>query len=147
MYYCDSQNLTGAAINLDWEKAFDRVNWKLLFRIMSKMGFPVFIIDWVVILFKGIESTCMINGNVSLPFKIERGVRQGCPLSMLLYIIFQEPLYRVFQISNIILPPLIIEKQKCVGYADDTTVFIRNLKSIYEIFRILKNSKRLQIKN
>ena len=142
MYYCGKENLTGAAINLDWEKAFDRVNWKLLFKVMSKMGFPNFIINWVVILFKGIESSCLINGNVSLPFSVERGVRQGCPLSMLLYVIFQEPLYRAFQVLKVILPPLTIEKQKCVGYADDTTIFIRNLKSIHEIFRILKKFEK-----
>ena len=78
----------------------------------------------------------MINGNLSLPFRIERGVRQGCPLSMLLFVIFQEPLYKVVQNSNVILPPLKIENQKCAGYADDTTFFVKDLKSIQEIFLI-----------
>ena len=142
MYYCGKEDLTGAAINLDWEKAFDKVNWSMLLKIMSRMGFPVFITNWINVLFKGVESMCLINGNLSLPFKIERGVRQGCPLSMLLFVIFQEPLYRAFQISKVILPPLTIEKQKCVGYADDTTMFVRNIRSIYEIFVMLKRFEK-----
>ena len=40
--------------------------------------------------------------------------------------------------SNVILPPLTIEKQKCLGYADDTTCFVRNIKSIKEIFALLE---------
>ena len=82
MYYCEENSITGAAINLDWEKAFDRVNWALLLKIMRKMGFPEFIINWIIILHTNIQCVCMINGNLSLPFRIERGVRQGCPLSM-----------------------------------------------------------------
>ena len=94
LFYCGSNNVTGAIVNLDWEKAFDRVNWNLLFKIMRKMGFPPFIINWIIILHTNIESVCLVNGNLSVPFNIERGVRQGCPLSMLLFVIFQEPLYK-----------------------------------------------------
>ena len=142
MYYCEKENLTGAAINLDFEKAFDRVEWSMLVKIMNKMGFPVFIINWLKVLFSNIESVCMINGTLSVPFKIERGVRQGCPLSMLLFVIFQEPLFKAFQISNIILPPLTIEKQKCLGYADDTTIFIRSVRSVQAIFALLKKFEK-----
>ena len=105
---------------------------------MNRMGFPVLIINWLKVLLCNIESVCMVNGTLSIPFKIERGVRQGCPLSMLLYVIFQEPLCKAFQIAHIILPPLTIEKQKCLGYADDTTIFIRNIRSIQAIFLLLK---------
>ena len=142
MYYCGKENLTGAAINLDWEKAFGRVNWKMLIKIMIKMGFPDFVINWINVLHVNIESVCMINGNLSLPFKIERGVRQGCPLSMLLFVIFQEPLYKAFQMSRNILTPLIIEKQKYLGYADDTTFFVYCTNSILEIFLLLNKFEK-----
>ena len=74
MYYAKSKNLTGALINLDWEKAFDRVDWGFLTRIMVKMGFPDFIIQWMMILYTDITSSCLINGHITREFNIKRGV-------------------------------------------------------------------------
>ena len=43
---------------------------------------------------------------------------------------------------KVILPPLTIEKQKCLGYADDTTMFIRSIRCIQAIFAILKKFEK-----
>ena len=71
-------------------------------------------------------SMCLINGHKGDPFKIKRGVRQGCPLSMILYIIAQEPMYQAIkktqQIESINLP---CEQIKMLGYADDSTSFCK----------------------
>ena len=91
-YYGENQN-TGAVINLDWEKAFDRVNWLFLINILKRMGFPNYIVRWVLTIHQNIQSVCMVNGNMTMPFNIKRGIRQGCPMSMIFYVIFQEPLY------------------------------------------------------
>ena len=37
VYYAGKNNITGAVINIDWEKAFDRVNWFFLFKILKKI--------------------------------------------------------------------------------------------------------------
>ena len=124
LYYFGEKESTGAVINLDWEKAFDRVNWAFLLRVMKRIGFPEFIINWVITMHTNIQSVCMINGNITKPFDIKRGVRQGCPLSMIFYVIFQEPLYKAIKMSNKIIPPLLPCKQiKNTGYADDTSIF------------------------
>ena len=104
LYYASQNQITGALINLDWEKAFDRVSWEFLIRILQKMGFPQFVINWIKILYTDVCSSCLINGYISKEFKIERGVRQGCPLSMLLYVLFQEPLYLAIEKSKKMLP-------------------------------------------
>ena len=138
LYYNGSQNMTGAIINLDWEKAFDRVDWGFLVKIMVKMGFSNFIIKWLMILYTNITSSCMINGHIAKEFKIGRGVRQGCPLSMLIYVIFQEPLYQALEKSRKLVPMDIPEpNNKAVGYADDTTICVKNDEGIVETFNII----------
>ena len=139
LFYLNQKNVTGAILNLDWEKAFDRVDWTFLSRVLERMGFPVSIINWFMILHSNIESMCMINGTLTKSFKIERGVRQGCPLSMLAFVIFQEPLYRVLHKHINIIPPQVPgQKFKNLGYADDTTIFVMNEQSLCESFKVIQ---------
>ena len=143
LYYYGENKSTGAIINLDWEKAFDRVNWSFLIKIMRKMGFPESVIKWVLILHTNIQSACMVNGNLTLPFEIKRGVRQGCPMSMLLYVIFQEPLYRAINKCKTIMPPSLPSNQlKSIGYADDTTVIVKNDEGFINTFKLLERFQR-----
>ena len=87
-----------------------------------------------------LQSVCMINVNITAPFDIKRGVRQGCPMSMIYYVIFQDPLYRAFHLSNKIVPPALPQKQiKHTGYADDTSIFVKNDEGFVESFKIIEN--------
>ena len=143
LYYVNTHNIDGALINLDWEKAFDRVDWSFLIKVMEKFGFPEFTIKWLMNLYSNITSSVLINGYVTKEFKIERGVRQGCPMSMLVYVLFQEPLYLAFKKCNEILPIEIQnEKIKNLGYADDTTAFVKDDNSFIEIFRLIKKFEK-----
>ena len=125
-YYINENKLTGALINIDLQKAFDSVDHSFLFKIMKKMGFAESFILWIKILYTDIESICLVNGHKTDPFKIKRGVRQGCPLSMILYIVAQEPMYQAIKktqpIESITLP---CEQIKMLGYADDSTFFCK----------------------
>ena len=119
------------------------MDWVFLFKILRKLGFSEFIIKWIKTLYTDISSSCLINGNVTIGFKIERGVRQGCPLSMLMYILFQEPLYRAIEKNNRISAfrsHNLISKE--LGYADDTTVCIDDDESFLEVFKILHMFER-----
>ena len=114
-------------INIDLKKAFDSVDHDFLFKIMKKMGFSQLFINWIKILYNGIEITVLINGHLGNYFNINRGVRQGCPLSMILYVISQEPLYQAIKQTKQIDPLDIPCKPiKLLGYADNTTFFIKS---------------------
>ncbi|CAL4071735.1 unnamed protein product, partial [Meganyctiphanes norvegica] len=65
MFYTSKNNMTGAIINVDWEKAFDRVNWNFLFKIFKKMKFPDFVITWIKTLYTDVQSLVLINGHCS----------------------------------------------------------------------------------
>ena len=138
MYYSGTQNLTGAVINIDWEKAFDRVNWDFLRKVLMKMKFPAFIIQWIATLYTDIQSVVLVNGHFTKSFYVKRGVRQGCPLSMLLFVIFQNPLYIAFEEAANIKPMKINGKDILqTGYADDTNIFTKDNESFLEFFKIL----------
>ena len=74
LYYCNENHLTGAMINIDLKKAFDSVDHDFLFKIMKKMGFSQSFINWIKILYNGIESTVLINGHLGNYFNVNRGV-------------------------------------------------------------------------
>ena len=75
------------AIKLDLANAFDRVRHDFLFAVMTKFGFSQAFISWI----KGCVGdpwiAPLINGRPTNFFKASRGLRQGCPLSPLLYAI------------------------------------------------------------
>ena len=102
------------------------------------MGFCTKLINWIKLLYRGAVSSCIINGFMSKCFNIERGVRQGCPLSMMLFVIFQEPLYRAIELSVKVKPIMSpCTPRKLLGYADDTSFIVSDETSIIECFEIL----------
>lgn len=107
------------------------------------MGFHTSFIAWIRILYRNITSVCLINGHQSEQISIKGGVRQGCPLSMILYIISQEPLYQAIKQTKQIQPFTIPCKQtKLLGFADDTTIFVKTEQSFSYIFQILEYYER-----
>lgn len=81
-----------AAISLDAEKAFDRVKWGYMFKILEILGFRRTFIRWVQLLYYQPEAIVQTNGYISPYFRLGRGTRQGSPLSPLLFCLALEPL-------------------------------------------------------
>ena len=144
IHYVNENKLTGAILKLDWAKAFDTVDHELLFKIMKKLGIPCEFIEWIKILYKNCMSCLCINGYVGNPFHIERSVRQGCPLSMLLFVIYQEPLYLEIKHNRNIKPPQLPNAiDVCIqGYADDTSIFIANDQSLTEVCQVISEFEK-----
>jgi len=61
---------------LDFEKAYDMVNWTFLQQAMKALGFSETWIKWTSTLYKGGETSVLVNGKKTVPFKVGRGVRQ-----------------------------------------------------------------------
>ena len=80
------------ALFLDFEKAFDRVNWDYMFKVLDKMGFGSTFAQWIRLLYTDPQAHLLINQNIQPALFPTRGVKQGDPLSALLFILTIEPL-------------------------------------------------------
>ena len=77
--YCNSKNLPPAILNLDQEKAFDRVNWNFLDRVLQRMNFGPEFRQWIRVIYTNISSACLHSGFVTSFFEISHRARQGDP--------------------------------------------------------------------
>ncbi|OJT01831.1 Transposon TX1 uncharacterized 149 kDa protein [Trametes pubescens] len=124
--YAEAEEINGAIVALDQEKAYDRIDHTYLWEALKHANFPQSFINTVRSLYQGAESCVIINGARSTFFRIWRGVRQGDPMSCLLFAVAIEPLACALRMSTLhgISIPGDVERLIANLFADDTTVFL-----------------------
>ena len=136
--WTESNDKQGAIICCDFQKAFDSIEWDFIYQVMEKFNFGKNFQRWVKIIYRNPEIVIKNNGWISSMFSMTRGIRQGCPLSALLFILCVEILAQKvrmsdditgFQFGNVIF--------KVIQYADDTTLVLRDLESVINALEIL----------
>ena len=129
-----------AFIFLDQEKAFDRVNHDFLYRTMRAFGIGEEFISWVSRIYSNATSVVNINGFFTSPIPLKRGVRQGCPLSLHLYVMVIEVLAIQLRLNpNIVGFTIHGEKIVSVHYVDDATIVIKQNRCFKEVIKELSN--------
>lgn len=135
--YANEKGIPLALISVDQLKAFDRVSHEFLFKSLDKFGFGPNFIRWIQIIYNSASSSVKTNGWLTAFIHLERGLRQGCALSMPLYVLTAETMaINIRANPNIhgIRPPSSQEELKLSQYADDTTMLLTDEQSIDEAF-------------
>ena len=142
--YTDLNNIPGIILQLDFEKAFDTIEHKFIWRTLEKFNFGPKFIQMVKLCYNNIETAVLNNGYNTGWFKPTRGIRQGCPLSGTLFILVGEILAQLVRnnekINGINIEGLIFKLKQ---FADDTTAFLRNWPSVVELFKVTKDFRAI----
>ena len=147
--YNDKGYIPSCMIKIDIQKAFDSLSWEFMFSWLKALKIPGKFIEWIR---KCVESTtyCFsLNGSYTRSFQGRSGVKQGDPISPLLFVIGMEYLSR--QLSREIKRRRIEYHQRCkkagvhsLMFADDLLIFCRASQQSMEGVRdVLKDFKRV----
>ena len=134
-----AQQRTALAAFLDVAKAYDTVDRGFLQHVMAAMGAGAALLRWVSTLLHDTRARAMVNGFASGLQPFAAGVRQGCPLSPLLYLFVGEALLRFlrargFGIDVAAGQPRLVAAQ----YADDIQVFLEAHSAVRPLFLALE---------
>lgn len=148
--YLERHDRSGILLLVDFEKAFDSIEWSYVKHILHTYNFGSDFIKWFNILYTGSQSCVTNNGHSSRFFDLGRGCRQGDPLSPYIFLLAIEPLAMAIKEENSINGITIEGTIHTIGqYADDTFLTLEkdegSLRKAIEIFRLFQICSGLKI--
>ena len=143
MSFTKTHNVPGLAVFLDFEKAFDSLEWNYLQKCLEVFNFGPQLRQWIRVIYSNISGCVLNNGHATRHFNLGRGVRQGCPLSGTLFVIGIETLGNAIRSSKEIKGIKVDERNmlKLSQYSDDTTAFLEDTESLSYLFSLLSQFK------
>ena len=130
--HLNMSNTDGLLLFVDFEKAFDSIDHTFIIKCLEHFNFGQDLIHWVRLFYTDIKGIISNNGYLSDSFLIQRGVRQGCPLSSFLFLICIETLSNYIDHCQEI-EGIMIENNhiKQTLFADDATFFNNGKESSF----------------
>ena len=143
----------GVMLKLDISKAFDSLSWPFLFEVLQAKGFSETWLSCISTLLSTAHSRVVVNGYVGQKFLHAQGLRQGDPVSPLLFVIAMDVLTSLIntaQECNVLSTmPGCTPMQRLSIYANDVVLFIRpttsDLRFVREALHIFGNASGLRI--
>ncbi|CAN6252305.1 unnamed protein product [Urochloa humidicola] len=131
----------GLVVKLDFEKAYDKINWEFLFDCLQQRGFNATWCGWIRNVVTSGTLSVKTNDKIGSYFKSGKGVRQGDPLSPLLFNLAADTLAKMLQkaqengLIKGLVPEYVPNGVAILQYADDTILCLQdnNEKLAYQV--------------
>lgn len=131
--YLNVTNQPGLLLCLDFEKAFDSVSWSYMFKVLEAFGCGPGFCRWIGTFYADIKSSVLVNGSLGSWFHVQRGCRQGDPISPYLFIMCVEILGIMIRENKNIRGIRVKESEnKIAQYADDTELMLEGDQKSFE---------------
>ena len=88
--YERNKNLNDILFIIDFKQAFDKINTHYISKVFEKFGFGVNFLQWLETILNNRTSCVKNGGHISSFFKVNCGVKQGCPIAPLLFVLGAE---------------------------------------------------------
>ena len=129
--HCEINDIEGALMSIDFKKAFDSLEHNFMFEVLKIFNFGSDYISWIKMLYKAPLFKVKNNGWISCSHRMERGIRQGCPMSALLFILCTEIMGNKIRNSDILEGiNLGNYNHRICQYADDAIVFVKRAEMV-----------------
>ncbi|KAE8693418.1 Polycomb group protein FERTILIZATION-INDEPENDENT ENDOSPERM [Hibiscus syriacus] len=89
------QGLKGVVFKVDFSRAYDTVEWQIVIRLMKEMGFGDRWCSWITQCISTTSISVLLNGYPTEEFLNDKGLRQGCSLSPILFNVVGELLHKM----------------------------------------------------
>lgn len=133
----------GFILFLDFYKAFDSVEHPFILKALKYFGFGHKFIKLIDMLYNDINSSVSLPWGTSKRFDVERGIRQGCSCSPLLFILVAELLAILIKNSPDIEPLNVLGKNlSIIQLADDSTIFLKSPDQIRLVVKRIDSFSR-----
>lgn len=155
LHKAQDEGLDILLLKLDTIKAFDCLGWKFLYLLLKWIGFGIKFIQMLKATNAFASSVMLIQGQLTNPIKLKCSVKQGCPLSPLLYLVIVDALNKMLictidegRIKGVFIPK--IQDQITHNlFADDTSIILEAKRvyvdNLFHIFRTLGDTSSLYV--